>query len=113
MSTNESEQRIHPKNFEYYISNNGSTIFTIDVVFKSPKKLLLLDKNNKNRKIDIDTSEYHKIQFEKTVASKGYGIVDFIKIYFWLENLYGNSDPFKDTPWIISDIDDSLKGVPT
>ncbi|CAG9332744.1 unnamed protein product [Blepharisma stoltei] len=89
---------------------DGSIILRVSALYASKKKLALFDKSNNLIEGDNnDDIEYHKFQFEKMVQYK-FMIRDFLKFINW--NILEGKDPFEDSEWIITDIDDSLDGNP-
>mmetsp|Transcript_14626 Transcript_14626/g.14712 ORF Transcript_14626/g.14712 Transcript_14626/m.14712 type:complete len:172 (-) Transcript_14626:39-554(-) len=89
---------------------NNSIILKVSVLYASRKKLALLDKSDILIEGDNnDDIEYHKFQFEKMVAYKRI-VHDALKFANW--NIFEGKDPFEDSQWVITDIDDSLNGNP-
>lgn len=96
-----------------HLTNN--LIFKIDVVYNTATKLIVLDENGERIIGEQNKSpETHKFRFETmTTIPDGYLNDMMIKVQLPMYYLYGYGvNPFKDSDWIITDIDDHLKGNP-
>ncbi|CAG9335413.1 unnamed protein product [Blepharisma stoltei] len=109
-------RRISIDKWHIYGISSNSFILKIDVVFNTSKKLVIV--NEKDEKIvgDIsDSRETHKFRFEKMIKGE---VGSFKKIELGIKALSYSLfprfgvNPFEESEWIITDIDDFLNGNP-
>ncbi|CAG9327616.1 unnamed protein product [Blepharisma stoltei] len=113
------EPRMYMENMKIFTGKDGlltnNLIFKVDVVYNTAVKLIVLDENGEKLIGDQNKSpETHKFRFE-TMTEMPSGVMTQALTNFQIMLYYLNcmgTNPIKVNEWIITDIDDHLKGNP-